>query len=246
MSIRYDKTVRIASLHGAIGVDFSLKSDIDKATSNRGLWGHSEGFMCQMIHCVLCGMPSEASSLLIKSKNWVERAVEIGEKTRRLEDWSNKFQRHLYAIILWLHDGIHDQHSLDLWMTEALKWFQIHPDRVAGSDLALEAVSFINAGAHKDYIALAAPGGIDAIKCSGADEKQMALTLAAQASARKFPEDKVQATVKKFLDNHVGKWLNDGHAVRAAEWMKVVYWKRGEAGISPFDAVRKCLDHVEH
>jgi hypothetical protein len=55
----------------------------------------------------------------------------------------------------------------------------------------------------------------------------------------------VQATVKKFLDKHVGKWLNNGHAVRAAEWMKVIYWKRGEAGITPFEAVRKCLDHVE-
>jgi hypothetical protein len=47
------------------------------------------------------------------------------------------------------------------------------------------------------------------------------------------------------LDKHVGQWLNNGHAVRAAEWMKVIYWKRGEAGITPFEALRKCLDHVE-
>ena len=106
-------------------------------------------------------------------------------------------------------------------------------------------MTFVNAGAHRDFIALAAPGGIDSIKCSGANERQMALTLAAQALTQKFPEDKLAAAVKKFLDNNVGKWLNDGHAVRAAEWMKVIYWKRGEVGISPFDAVRKCLDHVE-
>ena len=74
----------------------------------------------------------------------------------------------------------------------------------------------------------------------------MALTIAVQALTQKFPEEKVQAAVRKFLDKHVGEWLNNGHAVRAAEWMKVIYWRRGEAGIAPFDAVRKCLDHVEH
>ena len=112
--------------------------------------------------------------------------------------------------------------------------------------MGLEAEGFLDAGGYEEFLSLAAPNGIESIKCSGTNEKQMALTLAAQALAQKFPEEKVQETVKKFLDKHVGKWLNGGHAVRAAEWMKVIYWKRGEAGITPFDAVRKCLDHVEH
>ncbi len=202
--------------------------------------------MLQAIHCILCDLPNDAQMLITKSKAWIEQAISIAEQTRHFDEWSHKFQRHLYAIILWLHEGIHDQHSLDIWETEALRWFQTHSDRLGTSDLGLEAVTFINAEAYQSYFSLAAPNCLDSIKCSGTNEKQMALTLAAQALTHKFPEDKVQAVVKKFLDNHVGKWLNDGNAVRAAEWMKVIYWKRGEVGITPFDAVRRCLAHVEH
>jgi hypothetical protein len=50
----------------------------------------------------------------------------------------------------------------------------------------------------------------------------------------------------KLLANLVGKWLNDGVSVLAAEWMKVIYWPRGEADLSPINTVRKCLDPVEH
>lgn len=201
--------------------------------------------MSQVVHCILCDMPSEAQLLIAKSKTWIERAITTREQARHFEEWSHKFQQHMYSIILWLADGIHSQANLDLWKRDEMRWFTVHPDRISGADLSLSTVTFINAGAYQDFLSLAAPTGIDSIKCSGANEKQMALTLAAQALTKKFPEDKVQAAVKKFLDNNVGKWLNDGHAVRAAEWMKVIYWKRGEAGISPFDAVRKCLDHVE-
>lgn len=137
-------------------------------------------------------------------------------------------------MLRWLCDGIHELQDLALWKATALTVFKNHPDWLDTEEIELEAVTFINAGAHQEFITLAAPAGIDSIKCSGANEKQMALTLAAQALAQ------------KFLDYHVGKWLNDGHAVRAAEWMKVIYWERGEAGLSPFEAVRKCLDHVEH
>jgi len=244
--LHYDKKRRLEQLHAPVGLPRSLRLDIDEATKNLALWGTCERFMSQVIHCILCDLRNEAPTLLTKSKTWIERAIAIKEQARQFEGWSFKFHHHMYSIILWLADGTHDQASLDLWKADDLRWFAIHPDRISGADVDLSAVTFINAGAHHEFIALAAPSGIDSIKCSGTNEKQMALTLAAQALTQKFSEDKVQATVKKFLDNHVGKWLNDGHAVRASEWMKVIYWQRGEAGISPFDAVRKCLDHVEH
>ena len=149
-------------------------------------------------------------------------------------------------MIRWLHDGMHDAESLAIWLPATVGYYRSQPGGVDSVSLGLTAVTLLNADGYEDYLSLAAPGGVEAVKCSGANEKQMALTLAVQALTQKFPEEKVQASVKKFLDNHVGDWLNNGHSVRAAEWMKVIYWKRGETGISPFDAVRKCLDHVEH
>ena len=160
-------------------------------------------------------------------------------------EWAHKFQRHLYPIILWLDEGIHDQTNLNLWQKEVMRWFQTNPERVSGPDLALEAVTFINAGGYDEFLELASPTGVDLIKCSGANERQMALTLAVQALTHRFSDDKVEATINEFLDNHVGKWLKDGHALRAAEWMKVIYWRRDNSGNKPYDAVRKCFDHVD-
>ena len=235
MKVIFDINRRKSILDDELGVARSLKLEIEEAVSNRALFGSASRFVFQAVSCILCGMPDKARLLTPKAKLWVGRAIETGEKTRNFEEWSSKFQRHLYAIIVWLVDGLHDQQSLTIYVEECLKWYQKFPDRLAAADLGLEAVTFIHAGAYQEYLSLAAPGGTDSIKCSGANEKQMALTLAVQ----------VQATVRNFLDRHVGKWLNDGHAVRAAEWMKVIYWKPGVKGISPFDAVRKCLDHVE-
>lgn len=243
----YEEHKQITRLNDAMGLPRAGRLDIEFATKNNSLTGSCDEFMPQVIHCLLCEMPMEAKALLMKSKAWLERAIETREWEVKSKGAINKLQQKMYATIRWLHDGVHDQDSLDKCMADTMKWYQIdHPELVTTADIGFMAVTFIDAGAYQDLLSLAAPAGIDSIKCSGANEKQMALTLAAQALTQKFPEDKVQATVKKFLDKNVGKWLNDGHAVRAAEWMKVIYWKRGEAGITPFDAVRRCLAHVEH
>lgn len=245
MMSHFDRTKTLSQLH-----DFVLRrayeQDFERAASNNALWNISSGMTKNAVKCILVDLQEDARKLLSKAKQWMLGAIETQEKTKGFEETSNKFHRQLFSTIQWLHDGVHDQENLRIWRDEALQTFRNHPDWIPTANLSLEAVTFINAGAHEEFIALAAPAGIDSIKCSGANEKQMALTLAAKALTQKFPEEKVKGTVQKFLDNNVGKWLNDGHAVRAAEWMKVIYWKRGEAGISPFDAVRKCLDHVEH
>jgi hypothetical protein len=243
----YDKQKQLTRLYDALGLPRSFSLEIEVATKNNALSGSCNDFMSQVIHCLLCDLPQEARTLLIKSRTWMERALETREWEVQSKGFANRLQRKLYATIEWLHQGVHDQSSLDSCMADTMQWFRVHhPELTTGSELALSAITFIDAGAYDDYLTLAAPGGVNLMKPAGSNEKQMCLTLASQALTQKFPGDKMEATVKKFLDNHVSKWLNDGHSLRAAEWMKVVYWKRGEAGISPSDAVRKCLDHVEH
>jgi len=219
--------------------------DIEEAGRHNALWHIANGFVSDAIHCILITYNDDAQKLISKAKFWLAKAMSAGEKARNFEETSNKFHRQLNAMICWLHDNDHDQADLDIWLIETQKWLANHPERLKTADLGLQAVTFINAGAYEEYISLAAPGGLDSITLSGASEKRMALTLAAAALTQKFPEDKLQKTVTKFLDNHVGTWLNNGHSVRAAEWMKVIYWKRGTTGISPTDAVHKCLDHVK-
>lgn len=244
--IHFDSNRKIKALKGDLGVRYSLGYPFEKATAQNALWAMSDGFAADAVLLIVLSIVDDIDKLLRKAEFWISQAIEQKEERRGFGAESKRFQHKLFSNIRWLADATHDSKSLEVWLHETIKCFRVDPERVHSASLGLEAVTFIDAGAHQEFIALAAPAGIDAIKCSGANEKQMALTLAAQALTQKFPEDKVQATVKKFLDNHVGKWLNDGHAVRAAEWMKVIYWKRGEAGLSPFEAVRKCLDHVEY
>ena len=242
----FDIVREIKILNGDIGLPRDFDYDLNRAIENKALWAASDRFVAHIVMAILVGQRDDAIRLLPKAKHWMELAKELGQDGNRYGQDSHRFHRQLYALILWLNDGIHDSESLAFWLSSSVEYYRNQKGGPDSVSLGLSAETFLNAGGYEDFIALAAHGGIESIKCSGANEKQMALTLAAQALTQKFPEEKVQATVKKFLDKHVGKWLNNGHAVSAAEWMKVIYWKSGETGISPFDAVRKCLDHVEH
>jgi hypothetical protein len=217
-----------------------------KAIENKALWGASNRFVANSVMAIIVGQPHDASKVLAKAKHWMEYAMEKREESNHFGAASHYFQRHLYSLIRWLNDQTHDTESLEFWLRATVDYYRNQTGGVDSVSLGLAAVTFLDSGGYDEYLSLAATNGIESVKCSGANEKQMALTLAVQALTQKFPNEKVQATVKKFLDNQMGKWLYGGHAVRAAQWMKVIYWKRGEAGITPFEAVRKCLDHVEH
>ena len=242
----FDIARRIKILNGVLGLPRDFEYDINEAIVHKGLWGTCNIFVAHSVMAILVGLPKDASKLLIKAKQWMECAMERREESNYFGPASHHFHRHLYAMIRWLHDGAHDVESLAMWLPATVQYYRNQAGGVDSVSLGLAAVTFLNAGGYEDYLSLAAPGGIDTVKCSGTNEKQMALTLATQALTQKFPDEKVQASIRKFLDKHVGEWLNNGPAIRAAEWMKVIYWQRGEAGIAPFDAVRKCLDHVEH
>ena len=242
----FDIARRIKILNGDIGLPRDFNYDINKAIANKALWGACDGFAAHIVMAILVGQPQDAVQLLAKAKHWMECAMERREESNHFGAASHRFHQRLYSMIRWLHDGVHDAENLSIWIPATVEYYRSQTGGVDSVSVGLSAVTFLNADGYQDYLSLAAPAGIEAVKCSGANEKQMALTLAVQALTQKFPEEKVQASIRKFLDNHMGEWLNNGHAVRAAEWMKVIYWKRGEPGISPFDAVRKCLDHVEH
>lgn len=59
-----------------------------------------------------------------------------------------------------------------------------------------------------------------------------------------YTEGQVRSAVGRFLDRNVDGWLSAGHFARAAEWMKIVYWQEGKAGLSSKDALWKCYGHL--
>ncbi len=241
----FDTAREIKILNGVVGLPRDFDYDLTEAIANTAVWGACDGFAAHIVYAILVGQTEDAIRLLPKAKHWKEIAMKLEEERNCSTEGSHWYGKKLYSLIRWLIDGVHDAESMATWLSGSVNYYRNQKGGADSVSLGLNAEAFLDAGGYEDYISLAAPRGIETIKCSGANEKQMALTLAVQALTKKFPEEKVDAAVKKFLDRHVGKWLNNGHAVRAAEWMKVIYWKQGDAGISPFDAVRKCLDHVE-
>jgi hypothetical protein len=55
-------------------------------------------------------------------------------------------------------------------------------------------------------------------------------------------DPEVSAALYRFLGATVSRWLSEGHFNRAAQWMKITYWRRGEAELTPQEALLKCLD----
>jgi hypothetical protein len=245
MKWQYDIPKRISWLDGPIGIESDLAEPIERAESKRSLRNWSEEFITCALHCILVGRRIGAIALLNKAREWIERAVEQNEARTVAGIY---FQYQTCALAHWLADNIHDDKSLAICIEQQQRLFQANPEDLRTIEFHWAAVTFLNAGAHEQLLELAARSGtidINNLRLSAANEKTMALALADQASHQRFDPAKVEKTTKKFLDGHVGRWFKDGQATRVAEWLKVIYWQRGESGLTPEEVIMKALNHME-
>jgi hypothetical protein len=100
-------------LNGDIGPPRDLKHDLDKAIANKALWGASDGFVSHAVMAILVGQTNDAVGLLPKAKHWMEVAMEQPEESNHFGAASYRLHRHLYGLVRWLNDGVHDAESMD-------------------------------------------------------------------------------------------------------------------------------------
>jgi hypothetical protein len=200
------------------------------------------------VQCLLVGYDEPAMQLLERSLQWLHTAINELERPQIYEpDGTEAFRYQNLAICNWLLHGEHD--------TDSLRRFVEHEDRfLSGSEVGQDKVSmcfvlpaYLDAGSYQRALELFAntPGlSPPRILSSIRNEGQMSYVICRHWLGQQFTEAEVTSAVDKFLTRNVEGWLSNGHFVRAAEWMKIVQWRGGKAGLSAKDALLKCYDYL--
>ena len=146
----------------------------------------------------------------------------------------------------WLLNSQHDAESYRRFVEcedRFLESSEVGKDKI---NISLLLPIYVDAGAYHRVLQLVAASGLTTPKFRDLvrNEGQMAYVLCRYRLGEDSAEAEVTSVARKFLDRNVDGWLTNGHFVRVAEWMKIVYWQEEEAGISAKDALLKCYDHL--
>lgn len=240
-------------LLGDCGFEFDLVADIDDAKSTGGRGSSSHAFLGTAIRCLLNGFDRPAVQLLKKARQWVSVALAEKETPKRflhdecyLPDGDAALRYQTLALTNWLLHDEHDAGSYKLFVEHEDRFLDISEVGRDKLSISLLLPIYVDAGECQRALQLFDSSGLTAPKSLGSirNEGQMAYVLCRYRLGEDFAEPEVGSATGKFLDNNVDGWLNGGHFVRAAEWMKIIYWRNGQAGISGKDALLKCYDHL--
>lgn len=240
-------------LLGDCGIAFDLGEDISLAKDVGGRGSSAHAFLGTAIRCMLNGLDEPAIQLLEKAQKWVSAALAENEVPKRFLnderyslDGDAAFRYQTLAMTNWLLNGQHD--------TENFRRFVESKDRflmssAAGKDkvnVSLALPTYVDAGAYQRALELFASAGLTApnSRSSVKNEGQMAYLLCRHRLGENSTEAEVNSVTRKFLDVNVDAWLSNGHFIRTAEWMKIVYWQQGKAGVSAKEALLKSYDHL--
>jgi hypothetical protein len=243
----FDPVKRRSLLLGDLGVEWELRQDFDECRALGGLGGNADAFLGSGILCLLIGLDQSASKLFQKAKQWIEAAIANDERPNWYRAGGTEASRyHTLAICNWLLDARHDADSFQHYVSFEDQYFmdpQVARDKIEAS---LVVPAYVSARALQralEIIAMARipePKSLNGIR----SEAQMSYALARHRLGLEFTSDEIDTALQRFLTRHMDKWLGDGHAVRAAEWMKIAYWDPSESRISPHDAILKCYQHL--
>src|SRR5215471_17242288 len=243
----FDAGEKREQLDGDVGYRFALSSDFEEFR-NEGALASGAGFdLIDAVYCLLVGYNDPAEQLLRRAFEWATIAIVEEEKPRDYaKDGTEAQWYEALAMCNWLLNGIHDADSLSRLVEHEERFLireRIGRDR---TNAGLIAISYVDADAYEvalDRLTAArfsAPTSLNAIISEG----QMCYVICRRRLGLEYSEPEVASATERFLKRKMNGWLLDGHAGRAAQWMKVVHWREGTAGISPKEAVLMCYKYL--
>ena len=231
------------TLDGDVGYRWTLSRNFEEAKNMRGLASSASAFLNMAVKCLLVGYDHPASQLVKLAFDWLTSAITDDEQSKT---WPEAHRHRDLAMCNWLLHNVHD--------VENLKRFVEYEDRfLIGSkigrdktNVSLTLVGYADAGAYENALERFADAGLSAPESlsSVRNEGQMCYVISRHRLSQEYSEAEVESTTKKFLKRSVNGWLADGHFLRASEWMKIVHWREGKAGLSPKEAVLKCYEYL--
>ena len=234
------------------GYEWSLQRSVDKSKAVGGLGSSANADLGQAVECLLVGFDEPAIQLLEKAQQWVSASLAENEIPKRYLhderyslDGEAALRYQTLAMTNWLLNDEHD--------AESYKRFVEHEDRfLANSRIGKDKVNtslllpvYVDAGAFHRALEMFAFSGLTVPKTLlPRNEAQMAYILCRHHLDLEYSQDDVQTATKKFLMKNIDTWLSNGHAVRAAEWLKILFWNDCDRTVPAKQILLKCYDYL--
>lgn len=243
----FDPQRLVKQLNDSCGIALSLSKDFEKSRSVNGLGPSAFYIYCDAVAATIVGMDEAVLPLLTKAEQWLQVAMDTNEVPDRSTDvWENHDRLLTLSCIRWLRDGYHDQTNLK----RAVDFLELHFTRPETKDTVELGLSMHLLADCDDWDRvlrwfaenpkLHPPRSPTYVQT----EAHMAYVMARQRAGLDYSETDVETAKQKFLKRHMDGWLSRGHYARAADWLKILHWQQGSAGLTPREAILKCYDYL--
>jgi hypothetical protein len=249
MRDRFDPRERKKRLLEPSGFARLLKEPVDAIAELNGLTGWSDSMLTTAIYCILVGLDEPAAELLERTHEWLQTAVERGEKPQRYDPHGAEALRYgNLALCIWLLSNRADDESYSRLVEEDDAYLEGDAEWERG-EIDLTLADYVDAEAYQRALEifnrtpnLRPPARLDAIKL----EAQLAYVVSRRRLGLEYGEDEVGLASKRFLDVRIDYWLAHGHSIRAARWMKIMHWNGVAEPQRPSakETVLRCYDYL--
>jgi hypothetical protein len=222
-----------------------------------GCGSSARHFLGVAVRCMLQNLDLEGMRILLKARQYVCYSQSVSEIPKRALQYidAEPFIRNGYmalglqvlGLCAWLLSSKHDEESYRLYVEHQDRFLRQSPGGKDKVNISLTLPTYLSACAYERVLEIFAntrgwvvPSALGSIKT----ESHLCFVIASHRLGKAYSADEVQNATARFLTRKMMAWLRDGHAVRAAEWMKIVYWTRHQADPSPKKALMKCYDHL--
>lgn len=211
-----------------------------------------------VLNAWLVGLNTEVAPVIPRSLQWIDKAIADDEKLgifdhnfhRRTLHWAN-------ALGMWMQDGDNVEGEWDdarvyeeaAWRNEKRPW-TTH-EIVKGDGLDDYMAFAFQGGEHNDGFEAGIDmyerwtGKTDVSLSKPLKPRDFGYALCLQQLARKNfdEEDLFKAGRKMLQENLQENWLGYGQEIRAATWLKIVYWHH-DFTLTPLQVVLKAYENM--
>jgi hypothetical protein len=243
----FDPLERRRRLDGRNGHRWDLSFSFDEFRDDRALASCANHYLTTAVYCLLVGYDAPAKALLARAHEWVTIAIRDDERPSDDVRGGTEGSRHLtLALCNWLRRGEHDNENYALYI-EHYDPFLVREKHARNKmQIGLVLPEYLDARAYTQALVRFADAGMKppVSLARVRSEAQMSYVLCRHYLTGEYDPAELDATIKRFLKYNVNHWLIDGHALRAAQWMKIAHWSGEETPLAARAAVLACYDYL--
>jgi hypothetical protein len=238
---RFDPTELRNTLLGDLGVEWQLQRSFQNSKNSGGLSASAHADLGTAIQCILVGLDEPVRQLLARAQEW---ATEAAASEKETANWM-AFQT--LVMCEWLLGNRHNWRTYQEFMSQLDRLLDNPSIANDAVNVSLILPGFVDGGAYKRALEvfgrtreLVEPASLGEVH----NEAQMCFVAAKHRLGLDYTEEEVANACDQFMSKNMDKWLRDGHLVRAAEWMKIIWGNHEDTALSPNATILKCYDYV--